>query len=99
MLPNSFVLPDDCFGADQRDMLLLQSATAHEHSFRQNGTLQDWQDNVARYAIGNSRLVVALSAAFAGPLIGPCSAEGGGPHFRGASSTGKSTALLVAGSV
>ncbi|EAQ36921.1 hypothetical protein NB311A_07223 [Nitrobacter sp. Nb-311A] len=96
---NSFVLPDDCFGADQRDMLLLQSATAHEHSFRQKGTLQDWQDNVARYAIGNSRLVVALSAAFAGPLIGPCSAEGGGLHFRGASSTGKSTALLVAGSV
>ena len=55
--------------------------------------------NVARYAIGNSRLIVALSAAFAGPLIGPCSAEGGGLHFRGASSTGKSTALLVAGSV
>lgn len=96
---NSFVLPDDCFGADQRDMLLLQSATAHEHSFRQKGTLQDWQDQVARYAIGNSRLVVALSAAFAGPLIGPCSAEGGGLHFRGASSTGKSTALLAAGSV
>lgn len=96
---NSFVLPDDCFGADQRNMLLLQSATAHEHSFRQKGTLQDWQDNVARYAIGNSRLIVALSAAFAGPLIGPCSAEGGGLHFRGASSTGKSTALLASGSV
>jgi hypothetical protein len=25
---NSFVLPEDCFGADQQDMLLLQSATA-----------------------------------------------------------------------
>jgi hypothetical protein len=96
---NSFVLPDDCFGADQREMLLLQSATAHEHSFRQKGSLQDWKDNVARYAVGNSRLVVAISAAFAGPLIGPCSAEGGGLHFRGASSTGKSTALFAAGSV
>lgn len=95
---NSFVLPDACFG-DQSDMLLLQSATAHEHSFRQKGDLKSWQENVARYAIGNSRLIVALSAAFAGPLIGPCSAEGGGLHFRGASSTGKSTALLVAGSV
>lgn len=96
---NSFVLPDDCFGADQRDMLLLQSATAHEHAFRQKGDLKGWQENVARYAVGNSRLVVAISAAFAGPLIGPCSAEGGGLHFRGASSTGKSTALLMAGSV
>jgi putative DNA primase/helicase len=77
----------------------LQSATAHEHSFRQNGTLESWQQNVARYASGNSRLVLALSAAFAGPLVGPCSAEGGGLHFKGASSTGKSTALHVAGSV
>jgi uncharacterized protein (DUF927 family) len=96
---NSFVMPDDCFGADERDTLLLQSATAHEHSFRQSGTLQSWQQNVARYAIGNSRLVLALSAAFAGPLVGPCSEEGGGLHFKGASSTGKSTALHVAGSV
>jgi putative DNA primase/helicase len=96
---SSFVLPDDCFGADERDSLLLQSATAHEHAFRQAGTLESWQENVARYAIGNSRLVLAISAAFAGPLIGPCSAEGGGIHFKGASSTGKSTALHVAGSV
>jgi putative DNA primase/helicase len=96
---NSFVLPDDCFGMDAGDALLLQSATAHEHSFRQSGTLESWQQNVARYAIGNSRLVLAISAAFAGPLVGPCSAEGGGLHFKGASSTGKSTALHVAGSV
>jgi putative DNA primase/helicase len=96
---NSFVMPDDCFGADERDTLLLQGVTAHEHSFRQNGTLESWQQNVARYASGNSRLVLAISAAFAGPLVGPCSAEGGGLHFKGASSTGKSTALHVAGSV
>jgi putative DNA primase/helicase len=95
---NSFVLPDDCFGADERDTLLLQSATAHEHSFRQAGTLVSWQQDVARYAVGNSRLVLAISAAFAGPLVGPCSAEGGGIHFKGASSTGKSTALHVGGS-
>ena len=96
---NSFVMPDDCYGVDERDQLLLQSVTAHEHSFRQAGTLEEWQQNVARYAIGNSRLALAISAAFAGPLVGPCSAEGGGLHFKGASSTGKSTALHVAGSV
>jgi uncharacterized protein (DUF927 family) len=95
----SFVLPDDCFGMDPRDILLLQSVSAHEHSFRQSGTLESWQEHVARNAIGNSRLLLALSAAFAGPLIEPCSAEGGGIHFKGASSTGKTTALHVAGSV
>ncbi len=96
---NSFVLPDQSYGGSENDRLLLQTATAHEHTFRQAGTLESWQQNVARYAAGNSRLVLAISAAFAGPLIGPCSAEGGGVHFRGASSTGKSTALHVAGSI
>jgi uncharacterized protein (DUF927 family) len=95
---DAFVLPDDCFGGPAGDTHLLQTATAHEHSFRQAGTLESWQQNVARYAAGNSRLVIAMSAAFAGPLIGPCSAESGGVHFRGASSTGKSTALHVGGS-
>lgn len=96
---NSFVMPDECFAVDDRDLLLLQSASAHEHPFRQAGSLESWRQNVARYAVGNSRLVLALSAAFAGPLVGPCAAEGGGVHFKGASSTGKSTALHVAGSV
>jgi putative DNA primase/helicase len=80
---NSFVLPDVCFGGDARDTLLLQSVTAHEHSFRQKGSLESWQESVARYAIGNSRLMLAISAAFAGPLIGPCSAEGGGRSLQG----------------
>src|SRR5260370_37293308 len=65
----------DCFGLDERDMLPLQNATAQEHSFRQAGTLESWQQSVGRYAVGNSRLVLAISAAFAGPLIGPCAAE------------------------
>lgn len=96
---SAYVLPDDCYGASRSESYLLQTATAHEHTFRQHGTLADWQKSVARYAVGNSRLILALSAAFAGPLVGPCDAEGGGLHFRGASSTGKSTALYVGGSV
>ena len=54
---------------------------------------------MAAYAAGNSRLLLALSTAFAAPLIRPCEVEGGGIHLRGVSSTGKSTALAMAGSV
>jgi putative DNA primase/helicase len=96
---NSFVLPDACFAAADREVLLLQNASVLEHCFRQSGTLESWRQGIACYAGGNSRLVLAISAAFAGPLIGPCSAEGGGIHFKGPSSIGKSTALHVAGSV
>ena len=59
-----------CFGADEREVLLLQHASVLEHCFRQSGTLESWQNAIACYATGNSRLVLAISAAFAGPLSG-----------------------------
>lgn len=60
------------------------------------GTLQGWRDNVAGYAVGNSRLAFALSAAFAGILLYPANEGSGGFHFAGGSSTGKTTALRLA---
>jgi putative DNA primase/helicase len=95
----AYVLPDASYGGDPHETLLLQSPTAHEHSFRQSGSLEDWQQAIARYAVGNSRLAFMMSAAFAGVLIEPCSAEGGGFHVIGSSSTGKTTGLRVAASV
>jgi putative DNA primase/helicase len=95
---DAFVLPDECFGGKTGETLLLQSSTAHEHSFRQAGTLEDWQE-IPRLAYGNSRLVLATSMAFAGPLLGLCGEEGGGVHYVGPSSIGKTTALRVAAGV
>jgi putative DNA primase/helicase len=80
------------------EQIILQTSGAVEIALRESGSLADWQASVAALAVGNSRLIFALSAAFAAPLIRPASAEGGIFHFRGASSTGKSTALIVAGS-
>lgn len=63
------------------------------------GTLEEWREHIALSCAGNSRLVLALSTAFAGPLLAPLGFESGGFHFRGTSSVGKSTALDVATSV
>jgi putative DNA primase/helicase len=95
---NAFVLPDECFGGNPGETLLLQNSTAHEHSFRQAGSLEEWQE-IPTLAVGNSRLILAISMAFAGPLVGPCSEEGGGVHLKGPSSIGKSTALKAGASV
>lgn len=94
-----FVLPGESFGADGKDPVILQGSVAVDHAFHTSGTIDDWNQDVARLAQGNSRLVVAISAGFAAPLIGLCSLESGGLHFKGASSTGKTTALTVSGSV
>jgi putative DNA primase/helicase len=49
--------------------------------------------------VGNSRLAFAVACAFAGPLLRPAGMESGGFHYRGDSSSGKTTALKVAASV
>ncbi|NCC52639.1 MAG: DUF927 domain-containing protein [Spartobacteria bacterium] len=93
-----FVMPDAVIGKSER-IVVLQSASGFDHNYRTRGTFEEWQERIARYGAGNSRLALALSAAFAAPLLGLVRAESGGVHFRGRSSIGKSTILHVAGSV
>jgi len=63
------------------------------------GTSQDWREAVAEECVGNPLMIVAVSLAFAGPLLEPLGLDGGGLHLRGASSQGKSTLQRVAVSV
>jgi len=95
---NSFVLPDTTIGCGNDEQVLYQSAHGTEHSYRTAGTLEGWQANVGRPCSGNSRLLFGVSCGFAGPLLGVVGGESGGFHLRGASSTGKTTVLLLAGS-
>jgi len=81
------------------ERVIFQSAHPVDDAFNVVGTLADWQDQIGRYAEGNSRLMLALGAAFAAPMLHLTGYEGGGFHLKGASSIGKTTALAVAGSV
>jgi uncharacterized protein (DUF927 family) len=95
----AFVLPDAVFGEAGAEPVRLQVAGAFEHAFRVSGSLEDWQREVAAPCERSSRLVLALAAAFAAPLLALLEAESGGFHLRGASSIGKTTALRAGGSV
>lgn len=96
----AFVLPDQTFGAeDLGEEVILQTGDRLDHAYNVAGSIEDWQEKVARFVEGNSRLQFGVAAAFAAPLLELMGLEGGGFHFRGSSSTGKSTALAVAGSV
>src|SRR5208337_4921096 len=63
------------------------------------GTIEDWRNGVAKLASGHALPVLAISAALAGPLLYLAGIEGGGIHFFGQSSTGKTTLLSLAASV
>jgi uncharacterized protein (DUF927 family) len=95
-----FVFPDRTIGPENAtEEVLFHSEIPTEHKYRPKGTLDSWRERVALLCAGNSRLVFAVSCAFAAPLLDLVKSDGGGFHFRGLSSTGKTTALLAAGSV
>lgn len=94
-----FVLPDAVYGQPGAERVVLQLASSLPHAFRVAGTVEQWQREIARYAVGNSRLMLAISAAFAAALLHLSGEESGGINFQGGSRLGKSTALRIAGSV
>ena len=94
----AFVLPDRTIGDTESHRVIYQGPAALDHAYRTSGDLAEWQQGVARYGVGNSRLAVALSAAFVGPLLDLIGEEGGGLNLRGGSSIGKSTALVAGAS-
>lgn len=93
-----YVTPSETFGSNG-EQTVFQSTSPQEPAFSVAGTAEEWRATVAAMAAGNSRLVFALSVAFAGPLMEIAGEDSGGFHFRGGSSTGKSTGLAVAASV
>ena len=94
----AFVLPHETIG-ETSGRIVFQTDNAMENTFRCKGTAGEWRDQVGALCAGNSRLVFAVACAFAGPLLRPAGMESGGFHFRGDSSSGKTTALKVAASV
>ena len=96
---DAFVLPDETIGTAGDEPVWFQRSTSVPHCLRVSGSVEGWQEMIGRYCSGNSRLMFPVGAAFAGPLLKLMGERGGGFHLRGTTSTGKTTALLVAGSV
>lgn len=95
----SFVLPDFSIGTAAEKIHLQQATTTDAPGYEASGTVADGNNHLYRYCLGNSRLSLAVCAALAGPLLAILGKEGGGFHFVGPSSCGKTTALRLAASV
>lgn len=94
----SFVLPHETIG-DDTERIVFQSENAMENTYRVRGTVDAWKERVSALCVGNTRLAFSVACAFAGAALRPAGMESGGFHFRGDSSSGKTTALKVAASV
>lgn len=95
----AYVLPDETIGAKDGEQIVLQSDARHTGLYQQSGTIEQWRDELAALAVGNTRLSFALCTAFAAPLTGLAYLESGGFSLEGGSSCGKTTCLQLAASV
>jgi len=99
----AFVLPDRILagtssGGDDPD-ICFASALPLPQMYSLQGALPGWQESIGRLSTGNSRLMLAICASLAGPLLNTVGMESGGFNLVGSSSIGKTTALLVGASV
>lgn len=81
------------------EKVVFQNTNAIEPALSCVGSVEEWRDSIGRLVSGNSRLIFAIATSFAPSLANLAGEDSGGFHFRGASSSGKSTALKVAASV
>ncbi|QMT40402.1 DUF927 domain-containing protein [Neisseria shayeganii] len=95
----AYVLPSGEIIGRSDGKVIYNGDTSKKTAYTVSGTLESWQAEVARYAAGNSRLLLVLGAAFAAPLLAPMKLENGGFHLFHSSSGGKTTAAMLALSV
>ncbi len=93
----SFLTANKVYG--KSDDTLIHIPAAEPAKLSRSASLEDWKENVAKLCINNSRLMLAVSAAFASMILTPCEADNFFLHFYGRSSQGKTTMLDVAASV
>lgn len=90
---NDFVTAQQTFG-DQNYLLTEQAPLSPPA-----GSLTDWKQDISSHAVGNSRLVFAISLALTSPTLRFTNQASGGFHLVGTSSQGKSVAAKVGESV
>jgi uncharacterized protein (DUF927 family) len=88
-------LPGGAVGIDQPVIL----ADGLSSSYRQRGTLADWQAGVGALAGEHCLVRFAVAVGFAGTLLDLSGSESGVFHFFGRSSEGKTTCVRAASSV
>ena len=94
-----YVLPNAVIGDTKGKEILFQSKNPLNLGFDQKGTLEQWKQNISKFGLGNSIINFSISASLTAPFLSHLGLEGGGFHFRGESSKGKTITLYTAGSV
>lgn len=94
----TFVISDEVIGKRPVLSMIASSSTSAQRS-PTAGTLESWRNKVGEKCRDNPMMILAVSLAFSGPLLALTGMTGGGLHYRGTSSSGKTTLIHLATSV
>jgi uncharacterized protein (DUF927 family) len=95
---HAYVLPNGrVFGGD--GLVMQTEHITNMEAYKARGTLTEWQQQIAHYAIGNDRLILSISEGFVPLLLDILNIASGGTHRYGKSRTGKTALLRCAASV
>ncbi|MET5013433.1 DUF927 domain-containing protein, partial [Burkholderia pseudomallei] len=75
---------------------IYHAETTIHSQYKERGTLDDWQPEVAAYCVGNSRLLFSVATAFAGQWLHFSGIQSCGFHLIGTTSKGKSPGGVIA---
>ncbi len=87
-----YVLSNRVYGKQEGESVIYQGVKNCD--FASAGDLVGWKREVAARAVGNTRIVFAISTAFAGALVEMANESGGGFQFTGATSKGKTSTVI-----
>ncbi|MEP3784759.1 MAG: DUF927 domain-containing protein [Paracoccaceae bacterium] len=93
---NSFAHPIEIIQPKTEEKNVILSLKDSSHLLKQSGTIAGWLE-IPRLAEQSTRATFAICTAFAAPLLRPLGLKGGGFHFSGQSSLGKTSLLMAAG--
>lgn len=97
-----YVLPTETYtnpNTVHDEIIVYQRSDGLDNRYQAKGELKQWQTGVSQLLESHAKLVFSLSCGFSGQLLEPLNQQGGGFHFNGTSSKGKSTAINLACSV
>lgn len=97
---SQFIFPDGkVYGESEDNEGVYPVSEVSPKGVKAKGSLEEWQENVAKKCVGNSRLILCLGMAFAAPCLELLGEDSGGVNLKGPSSIGKTKCLNVAVSV
>lgn len=94
----SFALPDGVLSVASCETPVVMDMGDRPHFLGVSGTPEGWRE-LATLAAQSSRATFAICVALAAPLLRVLGLEGGGFHLFGDSTRGKTTMLVISGSV